>query len=147
MYSQMFTYACCILHNRDWAEEAVQDAFCILCVKADKALSLENPKGWLMRVLQNVIRNRKRQQASMNRLIMKSLQAENLDEMLVYDEENVDLLYGDLAARTDFQLLKRVVLDGYTMLQAAEEYGITVEACKKRVQRVKKLLREKLTNF
>lgn len=147
MYSQMFTYARCILQNRDWAEEAVQDAFCILCVKADEALSRENPKGWLMRVLQNVIRNRKRQQASMNRLIMKSLQAENLDEMLVYDEEDVDLLYGDLAARTDFQLLKRVVLDGYTMLQAAEEYGITVEACKKRVQRIKKLLREKLTNF
>lgn len=146
MYGQMFAYARCILGNREWAEEAVQDAFCILCVKADEALSRDNPKGWLMRVLQNVIRNRKRQQASINRLIMKSLPIENLDEMLVYDEENVDLLYGDLAARTDFQLLKRIVLDGYTMLEAAEEYGITVEACKKRVQRLKKLLREKLAN-
>lgn len=146
MYGQMFAYAFCILRDRGWAEEAVQDAFCILCVKADEAFGRENPKGWLMRVLQNVIRNRNRQRAAMNRLIMSSLQVDKLEEMLVYDEENVDLLYGELAARTDFQLLKRVVLDGYTMLEAAEEYGITVEACKKRVQRVKKLLREKLLN-
>lgn len=146
MYGQMFAYASCILRNREWAEEAVQDAFCILCVKADEAFRRENPKGWMMRVLQNVIRNRNRQRAAMNRLIMSSLQVEKLEEVLVYDEENVDLLYGDLAARADFQLLKRIVLDGYTMLEAAEEYGITVEACKKRVQRIKKFLREKLLN-
>lgn len=35
MYGQMFAYASCILRDRDLAEEAVQDAFCILCVKAE----------------------------------------------------------------------------------------------------------------
>ena len=146
MYSRMFAYATCILRDRELAEEAVQDAFCILCVKADEAFQRENPNGWLMRVLQNVIRNMNRQRAAMNRLIMRALQVENLEEMLVYDEGDMDLLYGDLAARADFQLLKRIVLDGYTMLEAEEEYGITVEVCKKRVQRIKKTLKEKLSD-
>ena len=144
MYGQMFAYASCILRDRDLAEEAVQDAFCILCVKAEDTFTRDNPKGWLMRVLQNVMRNRSRQRAAVSRLIMRSVQAEHLDALLVYDEEDVDVLYGDLAAHADFQLLKRVVLDDCTMLEAAEETGITVEACKKRVQRVKKLLRKKL---
>lgn len=83
----------------------------------------------------------------MNRLIMQSLQVENLDELLVYDEEDVDLLYGDLAARDDFQLLKLVVLNGCTVLEAAEEYGITVEACKKRIQRIRTYLKKKLSDL
>ena len=82
----------------------------------------------------------------MNRLIMTSLQVENLEEISVYGEENVDILYGDVSVRTDFQLLKRIVLDNYTMQEAAEEFGITVDACKKRVQRIKKLLRKKLSD-
>lgn len=147
MYGRMFAYALSILQDSGLAEEAVQDSFCILCAKADEALAKENPNGWLMRTLQNVIRNMKRQRAAMNRLIMTSLRMENLKEALVYDEEDVDLLYGDVAGRSDFKLLKRIVLDNYSMLEAADEFGITVEACKKRVQRIKKLLKNKLSNF
>ena len=74
------------------------------------------------------------------------LQTERLEELLVYDEEDVELLYGDLAAHADFQLLKRVVLDGCTMLEAAQERGITVEACKKRIQRLRAHLKRKLSD-
>ena len=147
MYGCMFVYASSVLQNRDLAEEAVQDPLCILCTKGDEALKKENPRGWLMCTLQNVMRNMNRQRMMMNRLIMTSLQAENLEEMLAYDEENVDILYGDVSVRADFQLLKRIVLDDYNMLEAAEEFGITVEACKKRVQRIKKLLRKKLSEY
>ena len=143
----MVAYAFSVLGNRNLAEEAVQDTFCIFCTKAEDTLQHENPQGWLIRTLQNVMRNIQRHQAVMNRLIMASLQVENLDELLAYDQEDVDLLYEDLAARSDFQLLKRVVLDGYTILETAEEYGITVEACKKRIQRIRKLLKKKLSNL
>ena len=147
MYGRMVAYAFIVLGDQNLAEEVVQDTFCIFCTKADVTLQHENPQGWLMGTLQNVIRNMQRRRAAMNRLIMRSLQVEDLDELLVYDEEDVDLLYEDLAARTDFQLLKRVVLDGCTMLEAAEEYGITVEACKKRIQRIRTYLRKKLSDL
>lgn len=147
MYGRMVAYASSVLGDRNLAEEVVQDTFCIFCMKAEDALRHKNPQGWLMRTLQNVIRNMQRHRAAMNRLILKSLQAQDLEELLVYDEKDVDLLYGDLAARADFQLLKRVVLDGCTMLEAAEEYGITVEACKKRIQRLRAHLKKKLSDL
>lgn len=147
LYGPMVVYASCVLNDRTLAEEAVQDTFCIFCTKADTVLLHENPQGWLMRTLQNVIRNMQRHRAVMNRLIMQSLQTEDMKELLVYDEEDVSLLYEDLTAHKDFQLLKRVVLDGYTILGAAEEQGISVEACKKRVQRMKFHLKKKLSGL
>lgn len=146
MYGRMVAYAFSVLRDRNLAEEAVQDTFYIFCAKANDTLQHEKPQGWLMRTLQNVMRNMQRHRATMCRLIMQSLQTENLEELLVYDEPDVDLLYGDLAARADFQLLKRVVLDGCTMLEAAEECGITVEACKKRIQRIRTNLKRKLSD-
>lgn len=136
MYGRMVAYASSVLGDRNLAEEVVQETFCIFCTKTETTLQHENPQGWLMRTLQNVMRNMQRHRAAMNRLIMQSLQVQNLEELLVYDETDVDVLYGDVAARVDFHLLKRVVLDGCTMLEAAEEYGITVEACQKRIQRI-----------
>ena len=147
MYGRMVAYATSVLGDRNLAEEVVQDTFCIFCTKAETALQHENPQGWLMRTLQNVIRNMQRQRADLNRLIMAALQVENLEELLVYDEEDVNLLYGDLAPRADFHLLKQVVLDGCTMLEAAEEYGISVEACKKRIQRLRAYLKKKLSDL
>ena len=60
------------------------------------------------------------------------------------EDANVDLLYGDLLPEEDFRLLKRIVLERYSYLEAAEELGISLEACRKRVQRIKQRLREKL---
>ena len=60
------------------------------------------------------------------------------------EDANVDLLYGDLLPEEDFRLLKRIVLERYSYLEAAEEPGISLEACRKRVQRIKQRLREKL---
>ena len=61
-----------------------------------------------------------------------------------WEDANVDLLYGDLLPEEDFRLLKRIVLERYSYLEAAEELGISLEACRKRVQRIKQRLREKL---
>lgn len=145
MYGPMVAYAFSVLGDRALAEEMVQDTFCIFCTKGSAALQHENPHGWLMRTLQNVIRNMQRHRAVMNRLVMRSLQVEDLKEALIYDEEDVNILYENLAAHKDFQLLKRIALDGCTMLEAAEESGISVEACKKRVQRIRAHLKKKLS--
>ena len=42
------------------------------------------------------------------------------------------------------QLLKRIALDRCTMLEVAQDLGISVETCKKRVQRARKRLQQKL---
>ena len=56
----------------------------------------------------------------------------------------MDVLFGDLSDSEDFRLLKRIALDRCTMLEVAEELGISLESCKKRVQRARKRLQEKI---
>ena len=69
MYGRMVAYASSVLGDQSLAEEAVQDTFCIFCTKAEVTLAHENPQGWLMLTLQNVMRNMQRHRAIMNRLM------------------------------------------------------------------------------
>lgn len=145
MYGALYTYAKSALSNPPLAEEVTQDVFCIACAKSDEFLQSDNPKGWLMQTLKNVIRNVKRQQAKMKRLAILSLTTEESDLLATYDEEDVDILYGDMAPREDFQIFKRIALDERTMKEVAAEFDISVEACKKRVQRMRKHLRKRFS--
>ena len=57
----------------------------------------------------------------------------------------MDVLFGDVSDSEDFRLLKRIALDRCTVLEVAEDLGISVESCKKRVQRARKRLQGKMT--
>lgn len=146
MYKVLYVYAKNALNDHPLAEEATQDVFCIACAKSDSLLQSDNPKGWLMQTLKNVVKNIKRQQAKMKRLAIISLNSEESDFLATYDEEDVDILYGDVAPREDFQIFKLIALKDYTMKEAADEFGISVEACKKRVQRIGNHLRKNFPN-
>ena len=93
----------------------------------------------------NLIRSTKREQAKLKRLVIMLLDEEESDLLATYDEEDIDILLGDVSPLEDFQILKMIVLNGYSMKEAADEYGISLEACKKRVQRIKKRLQKKLS--
>lgn len=49
-------------------------------------------------------------------------------------------MYTGLLDEKDFKLLELLALKRYSMLEAANEFGISIEACKKRVQRARKKL-------
>lgn len=137
MFYPLSAYAKKALNDRTLAEEAVQDTFRIACAKADNFLSSPNPKGWLLNTLKNVIHNTIRSRSYLNRMIITSL---DLNETIVpgdTDIPNIDFIYSDLTDNEDYKLLKRIALDKYSMLEAAQELGISIEACKKRVQRAK----------
>lgn len=150
LYKEMFhpilAYAQSALHERALAEEVVQDTFRIACAKSDNLLSSPNPKGWLLNTLKYVIRNTIRSRSYLNRLVIASLDFdENINHGKEYmDELKIDLLFSDLANDEDYKLIKKLALDKRTILEVAEELGITVEACSKRVQRAKKRLKKKI---
>ena len=144
MYDSLYSYAYGILRDTHLAEEAVQETFQVACSKPTDLMSSKNPKGWLMNVLKNVLRNTLRKRATLEKYIAE---AESVDIDLIAGPapgSNVDLMYSDMVTEAEFQLLKWVAIDQYTMLEAAETLGITVEACKKRVQRAGKRLRQKI---
>lgn len=154
MHDMLFSYANSIFKNRDLAEEAVQDTFRIACVKVESVLTSNNPKGWLVNTLKNVIRTMERERAALSRLVITSLSID--DENFVQEREasncqdkrledtDMDLTYSDLLPPDEYELLILVAVHGYTIREAAAEFGINVEVCKKRIQRAKKKLKKLL---
>lgn len=152
MHDMLFTYASSIFKDTDLAEEAVQDTFRIACAKAENMLASSNPRGWLVNTLKNVIRTMEHERAALNRLVVASLSID--DENFVQEREaasctdkrledaNIDLMYSDLLTPDEYKLLKMVAVHGYTMRDAAAEFGINIEVCKKRVQRAKKKMKK-----
>ena len=151
MHGKLLAYASSVLKDEHHAEEAVQDTFRIACEKVDVFLGSKNPSGWLLITLKNVLRNMKKERAKLNMLVVTSI---SLDEGLQAQKASaaddgvehllVDTFYSGMIPEDDFRLLKRVAIDKYTMLEAAEEFGLNVEQCKKRVQRAKVKLKKEL---
>ncbi|WP_295744593.1 RNA polymerase sigma factor [uncultured Oscillibacter sp.] len=143
MYPALYIYALRVLEEAALAEESIQDTFCIACAKREQFLSSTDPKRWIMCTLKYVCQNTLRTQAKWRKLLL-SLDAGGHLTSKTPELMSVDVLFCDLSGSEDFQLLKRIALDRCTVLEMAEELGISVESCKKRVQRARKRLQEKL---
>ena len=143
LYPALHIYALRVLGESALAEEAIQDAFCIACAKREQFLASSDPRRWIMCTLKHVCQNMLRTQARLKKLLL-SLDTGRCLAAGTTDLVSVDVLFGDLSDSEDFRLLKRIALDRCTMLEVAEELGISVESCKKRVQRARKRLQEKI---
>lgn len=143
MYDMLLIYAERALDNQHaLAEEAVQDTFKICWIKIDEVIASENPKGWLLETLKNIIRNIRRSQARFANLLLALNKTVSLAEQTVEDETELDITYGDLKDNPDYQLLKEFVLEHRSIKEMAQKRGITVDACKKRIQRAKERMKE-----
>ena len=140
LFAQMTAYANSVLKNRALAEEAVQETFRVACMKPEALCASPNPKGWLLLTLKNVLNNTVRSMASASRLTEK---IKMTYEPAGSDSTDLRLLYGPLADREEFRLI-RSLSEGKTILELARELDISVEACKKRVQRAKEKLKKRL---
>ena len=143
VYQTIYAYALRILKDHALAEEAIQDTFCIACAKREQALSNPKPRGWLMLTLKHVMQNMLRSQRKLQRLLFLAA-GEEQPTMEAPELLDVDVLFSDLSDSEDFRLLKRIALEQCTIVELAQDLGISVEACKKRVQRARKRLQKKL---
>lgn len=144
MYPMLFEYARSFLFNDALAEEAVQDTFIIACQKPDALCGSPNPSGWLFNTLKHVISNTIRKQNISRRILLDYLSSNAKDIAISSDRVGLEILYGNIADLEEFKLLKEVVLEGRSYLEMAEERGITVANCRKRVERAKKILQKKI---
>lgn len=141
-YLPLFIYARNALQDEHLAEEAVQDTFRIACGKQSAVFQSGNPAGWLMNTLKYVIQNMQRSRARLNRLVVQVM---TLNEDLAVSQPQDHDLETDLQrllSRQDYQMLILTALHGYTMKDLAVEFDLSVEACKKRLQRAKKKLQD-----
>lgn len=142
MFDLLIHYARGALKNESLAEEAVQETFRIACQKPDSLCSSPNPKGWLVLTLKNTIQNIRKNIASARRLVEHYLAAQPKEITISEDGVHVNILYADLADSDEFKLLSELAIEQRSHAEMARSRGISVAACKKRVQRAKERLKK-----
>lgn len=152
MAGKLMIYARRGLRNEALAEEAVQDAFRIACSSVDKLMASENPRGWMTKTLMNVVRKVSAAKARDGDLLVRLGREAALEESRRRSaphpgESDPDIQYGDMRDDEDYRLLRRIADSGCTVLELAEELGISVDACYKRLQRARKRLRKYFEEF
>ena len=138
----LFRYACLFVDSHT-AEEVVQETFRFVCEKGPLD-QIEHPKTWLRKITEYVIKNRSREREKWMTMLVD---AEKLPDDFWgrhEDETNIELEYAGVVSRDDLHLLKLLAVDGYTYVEAAKEFEITSEACRKRAKRAADKLRKKL---
>ena len=144
LYDMLITYARCSFEEESLAEEAVQETFQIACQKPDKLCESLNPKGWLVNTLKFTIRNMKRGRESARQILSSYLISQNESVAFSEDKLSLQLMYEDVSHTEEFRLIKEMAIDGRSHLEMANARGISVNACKKRVQRAKETLQKKI---
>lgn len=144
MYDKLMVYARANLESESLAEEAVQDTFRIACQKPDKLCNSPNPQGWLVQTLKNTICNMKRSRAVAKRIVEQYMMTQIKELSIAEDRIHVNILYENVADTEEFKLLTEMAIEGRSHEEMANSRGITINACKKRVQRAKETLRKKI---
>ena len=144
MYDMLITYARCSFEEESLAEEAVQETFQIACQKPDKLCESINPKGWLVNTLKFTIRNMKRGRECARQILSSYLITQNESIAFSEDKLSLQLMYENISHTEEFKLIKEMAIDGRSHLEMANARGISVSACKKRVQRAKETLKKKI---
>lgn len=142
MYDMMKGYAFSALKNESRAEEAVQEAFQIACQKPDALMNSPNPRGWMTNTLKNTVRNANYSLNRDKRLLAAYLATQSPQVAVTGNRVSLEIEYGDMVHLEEYKLLEDMVLKGKSQLEMAEERGISLVACKKRVQRAKETLKK-----
>lgn len=144
MHNKLYAYAFAALKNSALAEEAVQDTFVVACKKPDALLTSPNPRGWLVNTLKYSISTIRKSQHQIKMLLLSLNPME--DGSVLDDPDDAISYIASLSLcqsvlKDDYELFMRIAIDRCSMLEAATEFNISVEACKKRIQRARSKLR------
>lgn len=145
LYDFLLDYALSYLENFSQAEEAVQETFRIACQRRDALSASNRPEGWIVNTLKNVISNMRKTQNAANRTLMRYLATQSPEENVTEEFIRLEILYEDLAETEEWKLLKEMAVDGDSYLEMAQRRGISVAACRKRVQRARETLQKKIS--
>lgn len=144
MFDMLMVYARSALGSESLAEEAVQETFRVACQRPEQVCESVNPWGWLVLTLKYTIRNMQSSQLSTKRLLEKYTENRGKDATFSEDRLDLHVLYENIADTEEFKLLTEMAIEGRSHLEMATRRGISVDACKKRVQRAKEKLRTKI---
>ena len=148
-YPSLYRYALWALRDHHQAEEAVQETFLSALPKATEVTALDRPEGWLMQTVKHKVLHLRREQDRRRARMLPLEEKLPAPDWLGQWEESEDaaLLWQQATQRLspqDAELLRLVALEEQSQQAAAEELGLSLWACQKRLQRIRKKLCKQL---
>ena len=145
-FHELEVHAYGFLGRWDLANIAAQDAFHTAWIRIEAVMASPNPVGWMKNTVRNTCYNMVRSQ---NRYLKLFLSLEALppdaEPSSTDYSQSSDLLQEieDSLSPQEYALLKAIFIDGRSYLDLAEKLGISMWACRKRVERIIKKIRRK----
>ena len=149
-FGMLTLYATASLKNQSCVQDVVQDTYHEAINHADVLMQHPNPAGWLKLTLKNKV---KEEQRRMHKYALYFLSLEhdlftepgrddpNLEQPFDAEERIKNTL-----TEEEFTLLKRLTIDQASHMEVAEEFGISVYASQKRLERIRKKLKKALSD-
>lgn len=137
-YQDMLRFAESVVSNRDLAQDLVQETFLIAQRKIEELMRSASARAWLFKTLRNVIGNSYQKKRFLTtELLPNSVVDEDSEQVLSVSE-----LYSGIIDAESLTLLIWIFCEGMPYAEAAERLSISLPACRKRIQRAKKALRD-----
>ena len=147
-YENLCKYADKMMKGSLAAEDLVQDTLIIACRKIDELIKHPKPGAFLMDTLRKNIYNYCNVRDNLSKFLVDIPIEDWINNYpdTKFPEDDLDLLYGDLAKTKEYEILKKFAVDGYSHKEIAKQYGISINTCKQRIYRAKKVLQQMLKN-
>lgn len=143
-WQALFIHAYGYLKNRDDAEVAVQEAFRIACKKVQTLSKSPNQIGWLKMTVKYVCANMITKRQRQLQLLIPLCEISN-EAAFTQPEQltraSLEELEGVLS-KQELDLIWQIIVEGRSYREVAQALGISVWACRKRVQRATVKLRK-----
>lgn len=141
---KLLRYAFAYLQNILSAEESVQETFRVVCEKYQELPNIKHPFPWLLQIMTNIMRNNQEDRRRWRELLFYGHTSEIESYTAVNDQPDIEITYAGMISEQDLHLLKLIVVDNCTYLEASQVFHISPEACRKRAKRAIEALRRKL---
>lgn len=126
-------------HADEYAEDAVQRTVLRAWAIIDRFAEMESPVGWLYRTLPYVVKDVNDEnlhwQEKLHMMSERSISHTGVDFRLKAELES-------MMTKDEYQLLKRIYIDGYTYKEVSMEQGLSKSALAMRVKRIKERIVE-----
>lgn len=148
-YNRLYIRACSILGRSPEAEVAVQEAFLAACKKPDTFINSQSHIGWMKRAVENealhILRERKYAAA----LFMSIEELSPSQEPTALEDNSFELteFCKGSVSKEEFRFFLRMAKHESTFLEEAEMQGISLTACYKRFERIRKKLQQTLEDY
>ena len=157
-FSKLCAYANTRINNLPIAEEVVQDTFLVALLGIDKLMNAENPERWLKRTVKNKLLHYFRDNG---RKLDRVIPLDDIDRkgVFILDPRIEQLESSEKERLSDIkeilektlkeegkELVRKIAFEEKTYEEAAQELGISLWACQKRMQRLREKIRKAMAN-